>query len=773
MNKKPNAQKRRPSRHKKRMRLVQIGLVGALAVVVSRIGFVQQAFGPGLLASAAKVQDTSKVLMAERGAILDRSGHTLAYDVPAYMMDIRTSSFQDLTATANALAPALGTSSGNVLATLERSKSWVRWQTPLLATDKDAVVKAIQGLATTDKTSPLQDVTFTPTEERYYPFGQFASNTLGFVDRASGQGVTGLEAQYNKQLSGTNGKIDYTQDRYGFPIQSTVHTVTPAVSGDNLQTTIDETIQGFVEQEMNSLIAQYNPEHAAIIVTDPSNGDILAMSSRPTFDPNQYWNASSEALNTNWAVDASFEPGSTFKPFTMAAGLATHSISLDQTFTSGHTTIAGQTIYDWNRVGWGGPSHVISFRQALEYSSNVGFAKAALRVGWPNMLHYMQIFGFLNPTGVDLPGEATSQIFPEADRHTIELATSGFGQGISVTPMQQIAAYGAIANGGKLIQPHLASALVNPGNGKVVKTFAPVVENPQVVPRDVIAQINNTLVLDITKGIDQIAAIPGYQVAGKTGTANTVDPKTGKYYANRFIVSFMGYAPASNPKFEIYVTLDWPKTSLGNQWGSTIAAPAATQILKECLQYEHVPPDDPSSLPAASAKLVKVSSPNSMVSLPSVVGQGVKQATASLAAKGLNGIVVGNGSVVTNMWPKSPGMLGKGSNVWLLAQNSKSRTVKMPDLTGASLRDAMDLLNSLSINVDLTGAGFVQAQSIPPGKLVTPGTTVKITCAMPSIAMPELNPTTGNGASSNSTSPNGAGNNSTLGTSSSSGNSAG
>ena len=720
------ARNKRLSRHRTRMYVIQLGLLTALGAVIYRISFVQSAFGPGLLASAAKVQDVSRVELAERGALLDRNGNMLAYDVPAYMLDIKTDAFKNLGNVANAFAPILGSSSTALLARLQSGSHWIQWPTPISATTKDKVNQALTELGKRNNTDYSQDVTFTPTEQRFYPYGSFAANTIGFVNQ-QGTGVNGLEAEYNKQLSGTSGEISYTQDLWGMPIQSTIHTVKPPVPGDNLETTIDQTIQGFVEQDMNQLVQKYKPEHAAIIVMDPKTGGILAMASRPTFNPNQYWTASSTALNNNWAVGASFEPGSTFKVLTLAAALATNSINLNHTFMSGHTTIAGQTIYDWNVVGWG----ILTYRQALEMSSNVGFAKIAEKVGWPNLIHYMQVFGFLNPTGIDLPGEATSEIFPPSGRNAVELATSGFGQGISVTPLQQMAAYAAIANGGELIRPHFAKAFIDPTTGKVVQTFTPVVENPQVVPKSVISEINQTLVLDVTKGIDSSAAIPGYQVAGKTGTANVVDPKTGKYYSNRFTVSFMGYAPASDPRYEVYVTVNWPKTPIGKTWGSTIAAPTATDILQKCLQYGHVPPDDPATLPKVSSSVPaawKSTQAVTMITVPELSGLGATVAKNKLEKLGLSPQMVGTGSVVKNVWP-SPGLqVVKGSKVYAVASGGRGSKVSVPDFTGAPVRVAVSVLAELGLNATVNGVGYVTSQSVPPGQQVTPGATVELGC---------------------------------------------
>ena len=696
---------------------MQAAFVLTLGAVALRIYYVQSAFGPKLLSEANQVQNTTEVVLAPRGALLDRNGHPLAYDVPAFMMDIKTDAFPNLQLLATQLAPILGDSAADIANQLQRGKHWVRWPSPILEPDKEKI-ESLLANKTIFGTDHTLDVTFTPTEKRVYPYGSFAANVLGFVT-PDGVGASGLEAEYNNVLAGQNGEVSYTRDVWGFPLQTTVHTTKPAVPGKDVELTIDQTIQGFVEAKMDDLMKEYNPEHAAIIVTDPSTGEILAMASRPTFDPNNFVNATPEALYNNWAVNDAFEPGSTFKMLTLAAGLATHVISLDDKFVSGHLKVAGQTISDWNGVGWG----TITYRQALEESSNVGFATVALKLGWGNLLHFMDTFGFLNKTGIDLPNEASSIIFPPKDRGPVELATSGFGQGIAVTPLQLIAAYGAIANGGKLIQPHLAKALIDPTTGKVVKTFQPVVENPQVVPKDVVQQVNDTLVLDVSKGIDSAAQIPGYDVAGKTGTAQKEAP-TGGYYKDRFIVSFIGYAPAENPKFEVYVALDWPKTPEANTWGSTVATPAARDILEECLQYAHIPPKSGTTLGSAGNASVKADT--HYVQTPNVVGESITDAQASLTKLGLVANVLGQGATVKSQWP-APGLeVPEGTKMYLWAPGSDPNTGVMPDLTGVSMREAGDILAAMGVNLEPKGDGFAVSQSVAPGQPIQRGATVVV-----------------------------------------------
>lgn len=723
VNRTSSTKNRRPSRHKRRLLIMQGALLVALGLVAARMQYVSRVFGPGLLAQANKNDVVNGVLLAPRGSLLDSSGHKLALDLQAYTMDIHTSL---LTAVepqvASLVASALGVSIGTVNQWLTNpTAKWVEWQRPVLEPAKEQIYAGIH------KLTPKQDignlVTFYPTEQRFYPNGVFASNVLGYVN-SQDVGVTGLEWEYNQQLQGTNGVYQYTRQADGFPLQTSIKTLQQAKPGDDVQLTIDSTIQGFVEQEMDSLVKQYHPQNAGIVVTNPKTGAVLAMTSRPTFDPNQYWKSTAPVLNSNWAVTTAFEPGSTFKVAVLAAALATGKINLNQTFMSGHTYVDNQRINDWNWTGWGR----ITFQQALEQSSNVGFATIALKLGWPDLLQYMKKFGYLDKTGIDLPNEASSLIFGPSDRGPVQLATSGFGQGIAVTPMQQIAAIGAIANGGKLMKPYIAEKYIDPVTHKVTKQVQPTVVNPQVVPPDVVNQVNQTMILDVSKGIDTKGIIPGYDVGGKTGTAQVA--VNGHYYANRFIVSFIGYAPGWDPQFEVYVTLNWPKTQAGNQWGSTIATPAAHDILQACLQYARIQPRANATPPISSATTAatqSIATTTKYVQVPNFVGLNTSEAAKlasghQVVADAMNGL-----GKVTSQWPEAGIEVPKGSRIYLsIGLSGNPNVVTVPDLTGASMRAAGNMLAALGLKLAVTGTGYVTQQSVAPGSQVPRGSTVAL-----------------------------------------------
>lgn len=714
-------------RHGKRMLLMQLGLIMGLGLVVGRLVYVQNAFGKRLSAAATSVQDGTAIKQAPRGSLLDSQGQPLAYDVPAFMLDVNRAALPDKTAFANLLAKTLGVAP-SVLAPYLQGSGWMQWPHPVLQPVKSKIEAAMQ--TAIDKARPGESigayVTFTPTEQRFYPDGTLAANTIGYVN-SLGVGQSGLEAQYNQWLTGKDGSYTFQKQGNGELIETSIHVTQQPKPGDNVELNINGTIQGYVEDQINKIVQQYHPEHATIIVMRPQTGAILAMSSRPSYDPNTYWNASQAALSTNWAVNASFEPGSTFKIMVFAAGLATHAIGLNQTFMSGHKIVDGVQINDWNWNGWGR----ISFKEALQKSSNVGLATVALKLGWPRMLQYMKNFGYLAPTGIDLPDEASSQVFAPSMQGPVQLATSGFGQGIAVTPLQQMSALSAILNGGNVMQPEVAKAIVNPTTGKVVKAFSPTVTHAHVVPVSIAQTVKNTMISDVTKGgpgIDQVAYLPGYEVGGKTGTAQIVNAKTGQYYANRYAVSFIGFAPGWDPQVEVYVNVYYPDSPAANTWGSTIAAPAATAILQECMQVFHIAPN--------SGHKVNLTGPNSStkthyVTTPQVAGQSTAKATLQLQHAGLKADVIGTGTIA-KQWPQAGVSVPAGSKVYLLPSTPGKSGLVMPNLVGASMREAGDILAAAGVNINPSGTGFATYQSVKAGAKLKPGSTIQVTFAQPS-----------------------------------------
>lgn len=715
-------------RKKWRILIIQFGGILVFGMVLWRVHDVQHVYGKILKHDEQRTIDVKHTALAVRGAIEDSTGNKLAYDMPAYYLDIELVNLKPYKAkVANVIAPILGTSTGQVTSILSGTGHWFRWKTILTDSMKAKLETAFAKHIWAPKKTGVNwqnDITFTPTEKRVYPDGTVAANVLGYV-ATNGKPVGGIEQELNQSLSGTDGLLQYKQDAYGFPMPGTVTVLKKAVPGDNVQLTLNSDIQGYVHNEMKALVKKYQPHHAAIVVTNPTTGAILAMSSSPTFNPNTYWTASPTARSQNWAISASFEPGSTFKPFVLAAALATNSVRLNQTYMSGHTTVDGRRINDWKPQGWG----TLTYQQALEVSSNVGFVHIASALGWPNLTRYMNLFGFTKKTGIGLPGEGGPQLFPASQRHQIELATAGFGQGIAVTPIQQVQAMGAIANGGKLMKPYLVKQITSP-TGKVVKQFQPTTVRQNFMSQSALDAVRHTMVLDVSgkKGIDTVARIQGYQVAGKTGTAQIVNPKTGQYYNNRYNTSFMGFAPADNPKVEVFVTVNDPNTPVSNTWGSTVAGPFAQKILSYCLEYYHVSPTGTVAT-AKNTSTHSASGATHYVNSPNIVGMTAASAKKKLAALGFQTMLVGGSGTITKQFPAAGIQLVKGSKIYavtnVVAQHAGK--VQVPNLSKLSLRDAMNLIGILSLKLKPSGDGYIVQQSIAAGTMVKPGTTVSVT----------------------------------------------
>ena len=714
--------RRKSSRHRRRLLGLQALALVALGSVGWRLIDLRMAYGQRLAKAAVQADTVTGVLTAPRGKLLDSSGQPIAMDVPAYVMDVNIQALRaKLPQLVSLLANVLGESDQTVSNFVTSGNySWLQFRSLVVEQQKEQITAGLQKLDPNQVVGNL--VSFTPTEKRVYPDGVFASNLIGYVN--SSGGAAGLEQQYNSDLTGTSGKYQYTVQADGFPVQTTYKVTQPEKPGDTVKTTINQAIQAFVDESMDALVNKFHPSHAAAIVMDPQTGAVLAMASRPTFDPNHWETASSEALNTNWAVNSVFEPGSTFKPVVLAAALTTHKIKLNQTFMSGQITIDGSTIHDWNWWGWG----KLTFLGALEKSSNVGFATIATRLGWPDLIKYMKRFGFLKPTGIGLPNEADSIIFSPQNRGPVQLATSGFGQGIAVTPLQQMAAIGAIANGGALYRPYVVSSITDPSTGKVIEKVGPHVVHQHVVPESVANTVRQAMIDDVNApaGIDFSGRINGYEVAGKTGTAQVPKPGGG-YYSNRYIVSFIGYAPGWDPKIEVYVTVKRPKAPLGSTWGSTIAAPTARAIMKFCLQYEHIMPRGVST--PSSAAAIPSSDRTTYEQMPTFTGQTVTAAKALAKRDSLGLSVIGSGKVVDGQWPAASTEVTSGTTVYLstAAVGGGAMNVTMPNLVGAPMRTAGEILAALGLNMNPVGNGFVGQQSVPPGTPIAKGSTVTLT----------------------------------------------
>ena len=410
--------------------------------------------------------------------------------------------------------------------------------------------------------------------KRYYPYDSLLAHSIGYVG-IDNQGLSGLELEYDKYLTGESGAIKYYSDAKGQKLNISSVYEQPA-NGMNLYLTVNFDIQESIERELDNAMTKYNADGSWAIAMNPNTGEILGIASKPSFSPSNYQDYSIEEINRNLAIWASYEPGSTFKIITVASSLEEHTVDLlnDTFYDSGSVNVDGARIKCWKHGGHGAQT----FLQVIQNSCNTGFVELGNRLGKEKLFSYINKFGFGKKTGIDLNGEATGILFPLSKVGPVELATTAFGQGVSVTAIQQITAVSAAINGGSLYKPYIVKSIVEPNTNEIIKENHPQ-KVRQVISDDSSVQVRNALETVVAYGTGRNAYIDGYRVGGKTGTAQKV--KNGVYMSGNYIVSFIGFLPADNPQVIVYVAIDNPKGI--TQYGGTVAAPIAKNILTDAI----------------------------------------------------------------------------------------------------------------------------------------------------------------------------------------------
>lgn len=410
--------------------------------------------------------------------------------------------------------------------------------------------------------------------KRYYPNNSLLSHTLGFVG-IDNQGLAGLELIYDKYLKGDYGSIKYYSDAKGNRLNLEEIYVKPN-NGMNMTLTINYDIQSSLERELDNAFLKYNPEHALGIVMDPNTGEILALASRPNFDSNNYSSYNVEELNRNLPIWMTYEPGSTFKIITLATALEEKLVDLnkDTFYDSGSIKVGGAVIHCWKDGGHGYQTYL----QVVENSCNPGFVSLGLKIGKEKLFEYIKNFGFGELTGIDLNGESKGILFNIDKIGDLELATTAFGQGVSVTPIQQITAVSAVVNGGILYKPYIVKSINDPLTNSVIFENKPEIKR-KVISEETSNKVKYALESVVSNGTGRNAYIEGYRVGGKTGTAQKV--KDGKYMVGNYITSFMGFLPADNPKAVVYIAID--NAQGVTQYGGTVAAPIAKNVMKDII----------------------------------------------------------------------------------------------------------------------------------------------------------------------------------------------
>ncbi len=550
----------------KRMKIILLIFSSILLVIVLRVFYVQVVDYKKLSTLASDLWSRNLPIEASRGRILDRNGVVLADNITTTSLVLIPNQIKNKKEVTTKLAEILGVS-------FDEMKEHVYKETSIERVHPEGRRLSYE---VADKIEALNfdGVYLVKESKRYYPYEEMLSHVLGYVG-IDNQGLSGIELQYDDYLMGENGAIKYFSDAKGNKLELTDLYIEPQ-DGMDLQLTIDVNIQKSVERELDNVVDMFNPDMALAVVMDPKTGEILAMSSRPNFDPNNYQNYSQEELSRNLPIWASYEPGSTQKIVITAAAVEEGVVDLfkDEFTDTGSVQVDTARIKCWKAGGHGHQT----FLQVLQNSCNPGFVKMGQLLGKERLFRYLDLFGFGNKTGIDLNGEGEGIIFPLDRVGNIELATTAFGQGISVTPIQQITAISAVINGGDLLKPYVLKNILEPETGNVME------HNSKTKVRKVISEetseiMRYALETVVALGGGKAAYIDGYRIGGKTGTAQKA--VNGAYLANNYIMSFVGIVPSNDPEAVLYIAIDNPKdTALLSSYTTT---PIARRILLDII----------------------------------------------------------------------------------------------------------------------------------------------------------------------------------------------
>ncbi len=589
----PERLKRRRMKTKKFVKKNKFIFTGILLVIiflglVGRLGYLMVAKGYEYKSMAVEQQTTTIPISAKRGEILDRNSNELAVNESIYRVDLDLKTLRQtlserkmsLPQLANKLSPILNMKSGDILKVLNTTlPNGLPANSALL---KRQIEKPVM---TKIKALNIKGIIISSDTKRYYVNGNFMTSILGLVN-PEGDGISGIELSYDKELSGTPGSMTYEKDAKNNQLPYESQKYTRPVDGKNVILTIDSVIQQYAEQAAQKALEDNNAKAVNIIVMNPQNGEILAMANKPSVDLN---NASSIAKNSknaemlwkNPSIQDNFEPGSIFKVVTAASALE-NNIGLNDTYIcDGSITIDGSTIHCWNLNGHGSESFV----DIIKNSCNVGFAELGNKLGKDKLVATAKKMGFGQKTGIDLPGESAGTLRSPDQINRFDLSELAFGQGVAVNQVQYMAAFNVIANGGTWIRPHIMKDIthVTDASNEVIDKKYDNYSKKTVYNAELASELREDLTKVVTSGVGKNAFLQGLDIAGKTGTAQVADPKTGGYAVGKYMSSFAGMAPEENPKITLLVSVNEPSGS--NYYASDVSAPVARTLFQEIFNY--------------------------------------------------------------------------------------------------------------------------------------------------------------------------------------------
>ena len=673
----------------------------------------------------AEEQWTNEIQIdARRGRILDRNNRELAVTANVFRVDLDLITLRkyidkkdtDNIEIAKLLAEALEMDEEKVLSRIE-----LTYPSGNPANSATLIRRIEKEKADKVKELDINGVIVSEDTKRYYPNGDFLSHTLGTTN-ADGEGLSGLELYYNEELMGIPGVrvSEVSGNSTSNPYSET--SFTPPVDGKDMTLTIDENIQYFVEKVAEDALKKHNADSVSIAVMNPNNGEILGMVNKPGFNPNNPYEGSeafkgkdeSAKLQNMWRntiVSDAFEPGSIFKIITSIAAIEENIAGKDEVYyCDGSLNVAGKNIKCWKPGGHG----VQNFNQTLENSCNVAFMEMGAKLGAEKLNEYIKLFGFGTQSGIDLPGEATGIVKNVEDISAVDLATISFGQTNTMNGIQFMTALNAVANGGDLIQPHIMKELSHKddnGTKIIDEVFVPKIQE-NIVDEKSTMRVKEALESTVSNGSSKDAGIEGIKVAGKTGTAEKVDPETGTYGAG-YIASFAGFAPYDNPQVSLIVIIDNPKN--GEHFGGIVAAPFAGELFNNIFNY-------------ISLNEGQLDAKDESVIIPDLRGDKVTSAEKTLNELGVNCVIEGDGTFVTSVTPIPGYKVKKGDSITLYAGSRFDRNEKeivVPDFRKLNKEEAEEVLKSLGLKGEFEGEGEIKEQSISAGEIIKSGDKIK------------------------------------------------
>lgn len=648
--------KRQTNIIRRRMSLCVTVMVFIALCLVLRLFDLQVLQRDDLAARAQKQTETERKLQSPRGMILDRNGKVLAISEMSKSLyadpTMLRQNNQDPGKVAALLAPYLRLSESDIQQALQEDTAFV-WLDRQMDHDKYEAVEQVI------KDNQIKGLAFRDESRRFYPNGTLASQILGFVGD-NDAGLEGIEMVYNDEIRGNQQTFRLQTDTNNVPIfQSALEKVLPDKE-KSVRLTIDSDIQYVTEKALDGIVSRNQPEGASIIIMDPRSGEILAMASRPTYDPNHFSAGSPDQYHSRAVTDV-YEPGSTFKPIVAAAALDSGKWHLNDLYhDTGTVHVADRTIENWDGKGLGD----VTLREILMYSLNTGMAHIAVQTGGKILTDYAKRFGFGQATGIELTGEQEGILFNPDDISIVDTAVMGFGQGIAVTPLQMVQAFGAMANEGHMMKPFLVKEIDNPDGSIYKKTEAKEVGQP--VSAGTAEAIGKIMGEEISSGGGVNAKIEGYTFAGKTGTAQKKSADVTGYAEGQYVASFIGFGPLENPQYVILIVVDDPQ---GVYYGAQVAAPVFKELMTEIVRMKAIPANSETIAKAAKAKYVPVSrdmpeihTAAEGVLMPSFVGWSTREVNTWLNEAGLGFIPKGSGQAVAQ-YPLAGSYAPPGSDV--------------------------------------------------------------------------------------------------------------